>query len=349
MSKVLIIEDNDDIRENVIEILEISGYTVVSASNGKAGVEQAVKHLPDIILCDIMMPEMDGYSTLEHLNKNPETSAIPFIFLTAKADRLDLRKGMELGADDYLTKPFDDTELLNAIETRLKKKDIQKQYYSKSLEQLSTLVAKKDGLAELQLIIDNHNPKTVKKGQTIHHEGDRVMGIFLIVNGKVKTIKMAEDGRELITGIFEKDDFLDVNTIMANDLYTDSAIAMEDTALCLIPREQLEKLLNLYPDIASKFIKILANNIQEKEQRLLQFAYQSVRKRIAETIMRLVKQQGENSNSIKITRENLASISGTAPETVSRTLTDFKNEGLIEKQGSTVTVLNPEKLNRLKN
>lgn len=349
MSKVLIIEDNDDIRENVIEILEISGYTVVSASNGKAGVEQAVKHLPDIILCDIMMPEMDGYATLEHLNKNPETSAIPFIFLTAKADRLDLRKGMELGADDYLTKPFDDTELLNAIETRLKKKDIQKQYYSKSLEQLSTLVAKKDGLAELQLIIDNHNPKTVKKGQTIHHEGDRVMGIFLIVNGKVKTVKMAEDGRELITGIFEKDDFLDVNTIMANDLYTDSAIAMEDTALCLIPREQLDKLLNLYPDIASKFIKILANNIQEKEQRLLQFAYQSVRKRIAETIIRLVKQQGENSNSIKITRENLASISGTAPETVSRTLTDFKNEGLIEKQGSTVTVLNPEKLNRLKN
>jgi CheY-like chemotaxis protein len=348
MIKVLIIEDNDDIRENVIEILELSGYAVMEANNGKLGVEMAIKHMPDIILCDIMMPELDGYGALEQLNKRPETSTIPFIFLTAKADRLDLRKGMELGADDYLTKPFDDTELLSAIETRLKKKDQQKQFYSKPLEQLSNLVSKKDGLAELERIIDDHNPKKIKKGQAIHHEGDRVTGISLIISGKVKTVKMAEDGRELITGIFEKDDFLDVNTLLSNDIYTDTAIAMEETILCLIPREQLDKLISLYPDIGVKFIKILANNIQEKEQRLLQFAYQSVRKRIAETIMRLLK-QGGNGNNIKITRENLASISGTAPETVSRTLTDFKNEGLIEKQGSTLTVLNPDKLRRLKN
>lgn len=292
---------------------------------------------------------MDGYGALEQLNKHPETATIPFIFLTAKADRLDLRKGMELGADDYLTKPFDDKELLTAIETRLKKKDVQKQFYSKSLEQLSNLVAKKDGLAELQRIIEDHNPKKFKKNQTIHYEGDRVLGIFVIISGKVKTVKMAQDGRELITGIFEKDEFLDVNTILTTDIYSDTAIAMEETMLCLIPREQLDKMLSLYPDIGAKFIKILANNIQEKEQRLLQFAYQSVRKRIAETIMRLIKQQSENGNSIKITRENLASMSGTAPETVSRTLTDFKAEGLIEKQGSTLTVLNIDKMSRLKN
>lgn len=346
--KVLIIEDNEDIRENVIEILELAGYTVFEANNGKKGVEMALKHLPDIILCDIMMPEMDGFGALEQLNKNPETSAIPFIFLTAKADRLDLRKGMEMGADDYLTKPFDDTELLNAVETRLRKKEVHKQFYSKPLEQLSNLVAKKDGLAELERIIDEHNPKTIKKGQVIHHEGDRVLGISLIMSGKVKAVKMAQDGRELITGIFEKDDFLDVNIMLSNDTYSDTAIAMEETVLCLIPREQLDRLVSLYPDVGIKFIKILANNIQEKEERLLQFAYQSVRKRIAEAIMRLVRQNGDG-NSIKITRENLASVSGTAPETVSRTLTDFKTEGLIEKQGSTVVVLKPEKLDKLKN
>ena len=123
--KVLIIEDNVDIRENIVEILELSGYTTFAANNGKTGVELAIKNLPDIILCDIMMPDLDGYGVLFMLNKHPETAATPFIFLTAKAERIDVRKGMEMGADDYLTKPFDDMELLSAIESRLKKKEIQ--------------------------------------------------------------------------------------------------------------------------------------------------------------------------------------------------------------------------------
>ena len=120
--KVLIIEDNADIRENVVEILELAEYVVYSADNGKTGIELALYNMPDIILCDIMMPELDGYGVLYILNKNPQMAGIPFIFLTAKAERLDLRKGIELGADDYLIKPFDDMDLLNAIESRLKKR-----------------------------------------------------------------------------------------------------------------------------------------------------------------------------------------------------------------------------------
>ena len=150
--KVLIIEDNNDIRENVIEILELAGYQVFEANNGKAGVDLAIKNKPDIILCDIMMPELDGYGVLYLLNKNTETAAIPFIFLTAKTERLDLRKGMEMGADDYLTKPFDDMELLSAIESRLKKKEQQQNYYSNSLDRLNTLISKKSGLNELKKI-----------------------------------------------------------------------------------------------------------------------------------------------------------------------------------------------------
>src|SRR5471030_1867380 len=151
--KVLIIEDNNDIRDNVVEILELAGYEVFDANNGKTGVELATKNLPDIILCDIMMPELDGYGVLYLLNKKTETAAIPFIFLTAKAERVDLRKGMEMGADDYLTKPFDDMELLNAIESRLKKKDLQESFYSKSLDKLNSLISKNSGLAELKKII----------------------------------------------------------------------------------------------------------------------------------------------------------------------------------------------------
>src|SRR5580693_6502953 len=151
--KVLIIEDNNDIRENIVEILELAGYKVHAANNGKTGVDLALKHTPDIILCDIMMPELDGYGVLYMLNKNPDTAATPFIFLTAKAERVDLRKGMEMGADDYLTKSFDDMELLNAIESRLKKKESQENFYSKSLDKLNSLVSKNSGLTELKKII----------------------------------------------------------------------------------------------------------------------------------------------------------------------------------------------------
>jgi DNA-binding response OmpR family regulator len=119
--KILIIEDNNDIRESTAEILEFSGYVVTQADNGKKGVELAFESRPDLILCDIMMPELDGYGVLSILGKNAATDSIPFIFLTAKAERIDFRKGIEMGAGDYLTKPFDETELLQAIEARLAK------------------------------------------------------------------------------------------------------------------------------------------------------------------------------------------------------------------------------------
>jgi CRP-like cAMP-binding protein/CheY-like chemotaxis protein len=345
--KVLIIEDNDDIRENVIEILELAGYTVSSASNGKAGVELAFQDTPDIILCDIMMPELDGYGVLYMLSKRPETIAIPFIFLTAKAEHFDRRKGMEMGADDYLTKPFDDMELLAAIESRLKKKEGQQAFYSKSLDRLNTLVAKKDGLVALKKIIEERKARTIKKNQVIYYEGDKGTGLYLLVSGKVKTIKLAEDGRELMTGIYAADDYLGINAMLSNEAYADTATALEDSLLCLIPKEQLEELLNLYPEVAREFIKLLANDIREKEDQLLQMAYNSVRKKMAESLLRLQRQSG--TDNFKIAREDLAAMAAMATETVSRTLSDFKEEGLIEKTGSTITIIDLVRLTKMKN
>lgn len=120
---ILIIEDNNDIGESTSEILQLSGYDTLKAANGKTGVDMAIQSKPNLILCDIMMPELDGYGVLYLLNKNQETASIPFIFLTAKAERGDFRKVMEMSADNYLTKPFDDMELLHAIETRLDKEE----------------------------------------------------------------------------------------------------------------------------------------------------------------------------------------------------------------------------------
>lgn len=349
MSKVLVIEDNNEIRENVVEILELTGYEVMVANNGKLGVEMAIAGLPDIILCDIMMPELDGYGVLYLLNKNPETSNIPFIFITAKSERLDLRKGMEMGADDYLTKPFGRLELLNAIETRLRKKESQQHFYSKSLDQLDHLIAKNDGLTELKKIIAERKSRLFKKNQVVHYEGDSATGVYLVLSGKIKTIKMAEDGRELMTGIYLAEDFLGINIILSNKPHDDTATAIEDSYLCFFPKMQFDELLQLYPDVAAKFLRILSNEIRNKDAYLLQLAYHSVRKRIAEAILRLLKKENEETGSISISRDDLAALSGTASETVSRTLTEFKNEGLIEKKGSVLKILNHDKISKMKN
>jgi CRP-like cAMP-binding protein/CheY-like chemotaxis protein len=347
--KVLIIEDNDDIRENIAEILELAGYTAHTAANGKKGVELAIQQLPDIILCDIMMPELDGYGVLYMLNKKPETAAIPFIFLTAKAERVDLRKGMEMGADDYLTKPFDDMELLNAIESRLKKKEIQLNFYSKSLDRLNSIVSKSDGLLELKKIIEERKGREFKKNQVIYYEGDKGNNLYLVLGGRIKTIKLAEDGRELMTGMFSADSYLGVNALLSGEPFTDTATALEDSILCLIPKDQLEQLLDLYPVVAREFIKLLSNDIREKEDQLMQLAYHSVRKRMAEAMVRLSRGESSGAESFRISREDLAAMAGMATETVSRTLSDFKDEGLIDKKGSTITILDMARLAKMKN
>lgn len=122
MVKVLVIEDEMEIRANLLELLALEGYDIIGADNGVTGVIGAMEHSPDIILCDVMMPELDGYDVLSTLRQEPKTASIPFIFLTALADKGDIRQGMSLGADDYLTKPFTCTEVLSAIKMRLRKR-----------------------------------------------------------------------------------------------------------------------------------------------------------------------------------------------------------------------------------
>lgn len=123
MQKILVIEDHGAVRENIKQLLEKAGYQVLCADNGSDGLKLAFEELPDVIICDIMMPKMNGYEVIKELGSDREASAIPFIFLTARAEMADLRLGMELGADDYLVKPFKAADLLKAIKTRLEKRE----------------------------------------------------------------------------------------------------------------------------------------------------------------------------------------------------------------------------------
>ena len=348
--KILIIEDNDDIRESTAEILELANYEVFQADNGKSGVEMANSIVPDLILCDIMMPELDGYGVLYLLSKNPAVAAIPFIFLTAKAERMDMRKGMEMGADDYLVKPFDDLELLNAIESRFSKKEKQEAFYSKSISQLTQLVNSNSGIKELDKMMYDRKVRTIKKKQVIYYEGDAVSGIYLVLSGKVKTTRLSEDGRELLTGMYGPDEYFGIPALLLNEPYAETAEALDDTTVCQLPKEMLEELLRRYPDVARQFIHILSNNLLDKEEQLLQLAYHSVRKRMAEVLLRLCKlEKQEGQIILRISRDNLAAMAGMATETVSRILSDFKDEGLIDRKGSQIGILDKSRLQQMKN
>src|SRR5215471_8474415 len=167
MKKILFIDDNNELRMNTAEILELANYEVFTAENGKAGVEAALRERPDLVICDIMMPVLDGYGVLHALQKNSSTMNTPFIFLTAKTEKSDLRKGMEAGADDYIMKPFTGTELLNAVEGRLKKVELLRQHYSH--EEEDTLVsAKINGTNMLRELIDGRYSNKYKKKQVIY-------------------------------------------------------------------------------------------------------------------------------------------------------------------------------------
>ncbi|MFC5283822.1 response regulator [Pedobacter alpinus] len=344
---ILIIEDNTDIRESTAEILEIAGYNTIMAENGKIGVELAQKHLPTLIICDIMMPELDGYGVLYMLNKQTETAVIPFIFLTAKTERIDMRKGMEMGADDYLTKPFDDIELLNAIESRLNKLQKNEEFYSKGLQKLEEFSGKIENFESLKTLLATKKVRNLKKGQLLYFDGDTSQGIYLVLNGKIKISKITEDGRELVTAINSTDTYFGIYDAMIAKSHTENAEAIEDSSVCLLYKEQLDELLAKNANLAMQFIHLLSENLHQKEEQLIQMAYHSVRKRLAETLLRI---QEINANAtFKISRNDLAAMAGMATETVSRTLSDFKEEKLLDKRGAEIYLLELEKLRKMKN
>ncbi|MGQ4649909.1 response regulator [Lyngbya aestuarii] len=139
MKKILVVEDELSVRENILELLEVEGFEVLGAGDGFTGIDLAEQYLPDLILCDVMMPKLDGFGVLSELRKKVLTDRIPLIFLTAKTNKSDLRKAVELGADDYITKPFTVEELLKAISASLEKTAVIEQ---KSQQQLGQIVNK---------------------------------------------------------------------------------------------------------------------------------------------------------------------------------------------------------------
>lgn len=345
--KILVIEDTLEVRENIAEILELSNYEVVTAENGKIGVQLANKENPDLILCDVMMPELDGFGALKILDKNPKTANIPFIFLTAKAEKSDFRKGMNLGADDYITKPFDSVELLEAIEMRLQKSEKIQKVFDGTVGGLNQFINLAKGQEDLHKLSEERESRKYGKKETIYLEDEFPKRLYFLVNGKVKIYKTNDMGKELIIKICSPGDFFGYQALISGAEYAASAAVLETSEVSFIPKEDFFMLLHTNRDFAAQFVKMLADNSIEKEEQLISLAYNSIRKRVAESLIKLY--QRFESEGISILREDLASMVGTAKESVIRTLTDFKKEKLIDIHNGVITILEPAKLLTMQN
>jgi DNA-binding response OmpR family regulator len=350
MKKILVIDDSTEIRENTAEIISLAGYNVYTAENGRRGVEIAFQEIPDLIVCDIMMPELDGYGVLHLIKKNAVTEHIPFIFLTAKTERIDFRKGMEMGADDYITKPFDDLELLRAIEMRLRKMDIIHAQYAAGEEGANDFMKDLKRAGILPLDPSQYDSDHFSKKVLLYNEGRRPKYLYYLKAGKIKTFKMHEDGKEYITNLYNAGDYIGYVALLEDRNYDDSAEVLEEAEVNMIPKDDFLKAVYNDMNIAARFIKLISRDVKEKEERLLNLAYDSLRRRVAKALVSIYQKFNKENNkqvAIDISREDIAQYVGTATESLIRTLSDFKSEKLIEIKEGKIRILQIEKLDNL--
>jgi CRP-like cAMP-binding protein/CheY-like chemotaxis protein len=349
--KLLLIDDDSIILETTAALLELANYDVLAASNGREGVELAKSEHPDLIICDIMMPEIDGYGVFLMLSRDPATSGTPFIFLSAMADQSDVRRGMTTGVDDYITKPFKEVDLLNAIEGRLKRSDVLKQEFAYARDGVGHFIDSVHEISSLNGLYKNREPRRYEKKHVIYYEGEEPNYLFFLEKGKVRTFKVHADGKEYAMSLVNAGEFFGANSIMENTRYMDSAEAMSESKICRIPRRDFEQLLSHDHEVGTAFIKLLSKSFHEQEEKLLSQAYDTVLKRTSNAILELKDKFGKEPEIpflIDISRQDLASMVGTSSESISRSLAEFKSEGFISvDEHSRIHILNEEGLRKV--
>jgi CRP-like cAMP-binding protein/ActR/RegA family two-component response regulator len=347
MPIILLIEDHEVIRENTAELLEMAGYVVHTAENGEVGVRLALETRPDLVVCDIMMPVLDGYGVLQIFNQNPRLAGVPFIFLTAKTERTDLRRGMALGADDYLTKPFDKAELLSAISGRLSRFQHLKPASEMPGDTSPQPAPQAPTVASLVSLTTDRKAHLIRRKQDIYLEGEESTRLYFVKAGRVKTVKTTAGGKELLVGLHGPGEYFGYLPLLQQTLHSDSAIAVDESELVYIPKADFTELLLRNPAIGQQFVQLLAGQVSGQAEQLLALAYNSIRRRVADMLVHLHEQAGLTPNAgIQFAREDMAAMVGMAPESLSRTLNEFKQSGFIELTPNTIRVLQPDALRR---
>ena len=344
---ILLIEDDKALLENTTELLKMSGYNVIKAAQGKSGIEKAKEFIPDVIICDIMMPETDGYGVLEILSNHHATNCIPFIFFSAKTEIKDIRKGMILGADDYISKPFTEEDLLSTIKKRLEKSALISQVLKKEHNfQKRDVENDIRDLHELKNFFEDKGKLySYKEGETIYSYGDHSNNVYLIIAGVVKCFRVDENGKVLTTALYKPDEFLAFSSFDKNTVYHESATALDDVQLAGIPKDIINQILGEHQNISLELMEVFNENLEELKEQLLHMAYGSVCRKTAQSLLYFAKvfNKGPKEN-MHVLRTDLASVAGIATETLIRTLSRFKKAGYIEVDKQYIRIIDPNKL-----
>jgi CRP-like cAMP-binding protein len=198
----------------------------------------------------------------------------------------------------------------------------------------------------LQLLAENRDISKYKKRQIVYAEGNRPSRLYYVQKGKIKTFKTNDEGKDLIIGLYKEGDFLGYVALLEGTAYKESAEAIENAELAVIPKQDFDELIDNNRQVSRKFIRLLAHNVTENENHLLGLAYNSLRKKVAEALIML---NMKYKVAINISRVNLASMAGTATESLIRTLSDFRTEKLIDIKEGCIIILNEKKLGDLVN
>lgn len=270
MTKVLIIEDENSLRQEIAEILSFEGYEVLQAEHGRIGLEKATAELPDLILCDVMMPEMDGYEVLTKLRLNPSTQLIPCILITALAEHEHLRAGMDFGADDYITKPFKSIELLNAVKARLKKSDAVKAHTTSTLEELRSQIIRSlphelrtplNGIIGFgQILQDQASSYSYEEitefGSNIYKSGMRLYRLIqnYLLYIQLETKKFATDSYPELQDAHTVCQAMAEEVAERHERFSDLRLQL-NASTAFIGRQELKKIVEELTDNAFKFSK----------------------------------------------------------------------------------------------
>lgn len=337
--KILVVEDTTEVRENIAEILTLSGYDVETAPNGKVGIRTLDTFTPDLILCDVLMPELDGLGMLKIVSQHKVHQNIPFIFLTAKSEQVDIRKGMELGADDYIVKPFGDLALLNAIETRIKK------HQRVNTLSRDTLLSSAKLDKSFHNLLENKELRKYGDKDVIYEHSSHPRWIYYLEEGLIKHVYTNDIGKEIILEVWKKGQLFGLEAPYMDNKYFGSAIAFGPVSVRMIKLDEFKKAIIAEPNLSDYLITTICHRKRNYAEAMGLIAYSSVRKKVASSLVFFAELY--DSQKLAVSREDLASKATTAKETLIRALSDFKAEKLIRIEKGIIHIDDIEALRRI--
>ncbi|EPR73790.1 Two-component response regulator [Winogradskyella psychrotolerans RS-3] len=348
---ILLIKYDKALLESTSELLELEGYNVITATNGEYGVEKAKEIIPDVILCDLMMPEIDGYDVLEMLSNHHTANYIPFVFLSNSSSLKEVHKRMDFDTDDYVTKPFTNENLITTIEKRLEKSTLLTRVLEKENGSNKTAAESEiNNLNDLKNFFDNNGELTnYKEGQAIYSNGDHSNNVYLIIKGVVKCFRVDEKGKLFTTALYKPDEFLGFASFKKNTIYHECASALNDVQLAGISKKELNKILNEDNNISMELMEMLNQDLEIIKEQLLRMAYGSVRRKTAQSLLYFAEALNKKpKENMQILRTDIANVAGIATETLIRTLSVFKEAGYIEVDKQYIRIIDQDKLQLMK-